>query len=362
MPEPTGAEPAGPTGTRKFQVGEAANPPVPAGSGSAAVPPPRERSRDESVEPTTTEDHLEAPEDRTPVDPWAGADTSGWDLPSAGLPPAPPVPPRPYSGLAGPVSAPPTEHPVVPPPPPAPTNYPIPTPPPAPTNYPAPTPPPAPTNYPAPTPPPAPTNYPAPTPPPHVRPGPKGYGPTRARKRRRWPWVLLLTIACCCGCPAYWITPVVNQFPASAALPDEVKDLRLREDDHSARTAAKLEAQVDEAHWMASDTFAGVYRTRAGKQVTVFGGTGFWFRPESKAEGEIARLTDRYALDEAQVFDTGIRGRHGRCAVGHDDGTDVVVCTSADHGSIATAVFTRLSVDDSATLLGALREQIVTRN
>lgn len=174
--------------------------------------------------------------------------------------------------------------------------------------------------------------------------------------------MLLLTIACCCGCPAYWITPVVNQFPASAALPDEVKDLRLREDDHSARTAAKLEAQVDEAHWMASDTFAGIYRTRAGKQVTVFGGTGFWFRPESKAEGEIARLTDRYALDEAQVFDTGIRGRHGRCAIGHDDGTDVVVCTSADHGSIATAVFTRLSVDDSATLLGALREQIVTRN
>lgn len=325
MPEPTSAEPAGPTGTRKFQVGEAADPPASPGSGSATAPPPRERPWDESVESRTTGDHLGAPEDRTPVDPWAGTDTSGWDLPSAELPPTPPAPTRPYSGAAGPVSPPPTAHPVIPPAPPAFTNYPT------------------------------------PTPPPHVRPGTKGYGPTRARKRRKWPWALLLTIACCCGCPAYWITPVVNQFPARAALPDEVKDLRLREDDHSARTAATLEAQVDEAHWMASDTFAGVYRTRAGKQVTVFGGTGFWFRPESQAEDEMARLADRYALDEAQVFDTGIRGRHGRCAIGHDDGTDVVVCTSVDHGSIATAVFTRLSVDDSATLLGALREQIVTQ-
>ena len=59
-------------------------------------------------------------------------------------------------------------------------------------------------------------------------------------------------------------------------------------------------------------------------------------------------------------MDTGVRGRYERCAVGVSDGADVVVCTSVDHGSIATGVFTRLSVDDSAHLLATMRAQIVT--
>lgn len=173
--------------------------------------------------------------------------------------------------------------------------------------------------------------------------------------------MLLVVIACCCGGPAYWAAPLLNQFPAHAALPSEFRDLRLREDRSSRQTAAELARRVDEAHWTASDTFAGIYTTRAGKQVTVFGGTGIWLTPKSAAENEMERLTGEYALGAAQVVGTGVHGRHGRCAVGHDDGTDVVVCTSVDHSSIATAVFTRLSVADSAVLLGALRKQIVTQ-
>ncbi|MGW1453315.1 hypothetical protein ACWCO3_34605 [Micromonospora sp. NPDC002411] len=93
--------------------------------------------------------------------------------------------------------------------------------------------------------------------------------------------------------------------------------------------------------------------------MTVFGGTGFRLTPEADAEAEISRLADRYALATAETVDTGVRGRHERCAVGRADGSDVVVCTSVDHGSIATGVFTRLSVTDSATLLNTLRIQIV---
>ncbi len=183
--------------------------------------------------------------------------------------------------------------------------------------------------------------------------------PVPVRRRRRWPWLLLLTLACCCGCPAYYGFPISAQYPARAALPVQVDDLSLRQDDRSTQTAKKLENEVRKEHWLAEDTFAGVYTTTSGKRVTVFGGTGLRLSPESDAEAEISRLTQRYALDAPESVDTGVRGRHERCAVGRADGSDVVVCTSVDHGSIATGVFTRLSVADSAALLATLRAQIV---
>lgn len=347
MPEPRNGEPGGPTGTQKFRADETTPPPAVAGSGSAAVPLPRRPTWDESVEPATAEGPPEAPEDRTPVDPWAGTDTTGWDLFSTELPPLPPTPPapsarpQPYSGPADPAS-PPTGYAAVPSAAPAPTDSPAPPP----NSYPAPA-----------VPPPADSTSP---------PGPGRSASTTdsaapIRNRRKWPWVLLFAIACCCGGPAYWAAPVINQFPASAALPTEFRDLRLREDHNSGQTAAELARGVDEAHGTSRDTFAGIYSTHAGKQVTVFGGTGVWLTPKSAAEAEMERLTGRYALGASQAVGTGVRARHGRCAIGHDGGTDVVVCTSVDHSSITTAVFTRLSVADSAALLGALRKQIVTQ-
>ncbi|MFG1776880.1 hypothetical protein ACGFIG_10675 [Micromonospora sp. NPDC049048] len=366
-----------------------AEPPTPRWSGSAAVPPPKPRKRawGESAEippvpVPAPELPPEPPEHLTPVDPWAGADTGGWDLPPAAPPPpptptlpyptapaarpysgppAPPVhspaapePPRPEPPRVGYPAAPPPAYPVSPPPaaypvsPPA-SRTPVPSRP-----APPPPPPPAPPRQRRATTPPA-------GPPPQQQ-APKGYAPKPARRRRRWPWFLLFMVACCCGCPAYYGVPMASQYPADAALPAEVADLRLRDDNTSKATAKQLEAEVRKAHWLAEDTFAGVYGTPAGKRVTVFGGTGFRFTPESDAEDEMVRLTEQYSLGEAQVVDTGVRGRHQRCAVGRADGQDVVVCTSVDHGSITTAVFTRLSLDDSATLLGTLRDQTVTTN
>ncbi|MGC1215629.1 MAG: hypothetical protein WA890_30785, partial [Micromonospora sp.] len=189
---------------------------------------------------------------------------------------------------------------------------------------------------------------------------PKGYVPVPVRRRRRWPWVLLLTVACCCGAPLWWAKPLTEQYPASASLPDQVADLRLREDEPSQRTAEELETEVRQAHLLAEDTFVGVYTTSDGKRVTVFGGTGFRLSPEADADAEIARLRDRYRLESAVPVETGVRGRYARCATGSADGDTVVVCTSVDHGSLATGVFTRLSVEDSGRLLNVLRRQIVT--
>ncbi|MFF3238494.1 hypothetical protein [Micromonospora sp. NPDC002931] len=371
---PTDRPAAGPQGTRLLPADEPPPaPPAPRWSGSAPVPPlpPRKRAWGESAEPTPVPPiPAEPPEHRTPVDPWAGADTGGWDLPSPELPPLPPTLPYPAAPPARShpaPPAPPVHSPAPPPPPrsaPRPVAYPVAPPPVA---YPAPPPvsrAPAPARpAPPPPPPPAPPRQrraktPPAGPPPDFQ-APKGYVPVAVRKRRRWPWVLLLTLACCCGCPAYYGVPMATQYPATATLPAEVADLRLRDDNRSKQTARQLEAEVRKAHWLTEDTFAGVYATPNGKRVTVFGGTGFRFTPESDAQDEITRLTEQYSLGEAQEVDTGVRGRHERCAVGRADGDDVVVCTSVDHGSIATAVFTRLSVDDSAALLGTLREQIV---
>ncbi|WP_433394330.1 hypothetical protein [Micromonospora sp. KLBMP9576] len=358
----------GPRGTRVYPAAEPpAEPPAPRWSGSAAVPPPKPRKPawGESAElPPMPAPPPEQPEHRTPVDPWAGADTGGWDLP----PPPPPPPTLPYPATPPTRSYPGPPTPPDPSPVPPRTAYPAASPPVA---YPV-SPPPASRAAtrarPEPPPPPAPPP-PAPAAPPRQRrvktPPPERHAPQErvrppSRRRRRWPWLLLLTLACCCGCPAYYGVPAASQYPADAALPAEVADLRLRDDNASKATAKQLEGEVRKAHWLAEETFAGVYGAPAGKRVTVFGGTGFRFTPESDAEGEIARLAGQYSLGEPQTIDTGLRGRHQRCAVGRADGQDVVVCTSVDHGSIATAVFTWLSLDDSAELLGTLREQVVT--
>ncbi|WP_238454018.1 hypothetical protein [Micromonospora sp. ATA51] len=202
------------------------------------------------------------------------------------------------------------------------------------------------------------------TPPPVAPPpgwrAPKGYVPVPVRRRRRWPWLLLLTLVCCCGVPLWWVQPLSTQYPASAALPDRAAGLRLREDERSQATAERLKTEVRQAHLLAEDTFAGVYATDDGKRVTIFGGTGFRLSPEADAEAEMARLSEQYALDPAVPVETGVRGRYERCAVGRADGDAVVVCTSVDHGSLATGVFTRLSLEDSGALLDTLRQQIVT--
>ncbi|MER7444744.1 hypothetical protein ABTW73_28705 [Micromonospora avicenniae] len=377
---PTGGDapqPDGPSGTKPLPVGEAPDP-APRWSGSAPVPPPppRRRSWGESAEPTPPP-MPESPEHRIPVDPWAGADTGGWELPSAELPALPPTlsyppapPTRPYSGPPAPAPPPPVPRPVPPP------AHPVPSPPSTPARQPTagpPAPPPAAALPPQPAAPlpPQPVAPPKqrrskrrPAPPPAAPPpgsrAPKGYVPVPVRKRRRWPWLLLLALACCCGCPAYYGMPIWSQYPAHAALPARVADLSLRQDGRSAQAAQQLEAEVRKAHLLAEDTFAGVYANPDGKQVTVFGGTGFRFDPESAADDEIARLTEKYQLGSVETVDTGVRGRHQRCAVGRAEGDAVVVCTSVDHGSIASAVFTRLSLQDSAGLLDTLRGQIVS--
>ncbi len=161
--------------------------------------------------------------------------------------------------------------------------------------------------------------------------------------------------------PTWYGQPIWEQYPATATLPPQVADLRLVDNAASRRVTQRLERDMRSAHLLAEDTFAGVYTASNGKRVTVFGATGFRWSPEKDVAAEVDRLTGEYDLTDVQTVEAGDRGEHQRCATGRADGADVVLCSWADHGSLATALFTRLSVADSAALLTQLRETIVTR-
>ena len=195
---------------------------------------------------------------------------------------------------------------------------------------------------------------------------PVAWAPIPVRRRRRWPWTLLFTavafVACCCGVPAYLGKPVLDQYPAKASLPAKVGDLTLRNDGSSRSTARDLERDMRTAHLMAEDTFAGVYGDRDGKRVTVFGATGFRWDTQSAMEDEFSRLTAKYRLSNVRdVTDGTERDEYRRCGIGRQGDATVVACTWADHGSVGTALFTRRALDESADLLGTLREAILRR-
>ncbi|MFK3984034.1 hypothetical protein ACI2K4_27155 [Micromonospora sp. NPDC050397] len=193
---------------------------------------------------------------------------------------------------------------------------------------------------------------------------PPGYVAVTNRRRRRWPRVMLvlslLTVVCCCGGPAWFAKPMWEQYPVTATLPTELIDLRKREDRASEQVTDQLRQKMV-TNSVLGDTFAGVYTDPSGKVVTIFGTTGFRWNPEQDLDAEMARLGDEYALGEIVPIDTGVRGEFQRCAIGETRGTNVVLCSWADHGSLGTALFTRLSVEDSANLLSRLRSEIITK-
>jgi hypothetical protein len=185
------------------------------------------------------------------------------------------------------------------------------------------------------------------------------------RRRRRWPANLalfsLLSFACCCAVPAYYAWPAARQYPVSASLPDTVADLTLRDDDASKRAADRLVQQMRDENASVDGVFAGVYGDANGKRVTIFGITGLRLAPGSDVKKQLGRLADTYHVAGTSSFDAGEAGVHEECGVGRDDGTGVVVCAWADHGSLATVILTRRSLDDSADLVSVLRSAVLTR-
>jgi hypothetical protein len=168
-------------------------------------------------------------------------------------------------------------------------------------------------------------------------------------------------VLCCCGLPlAYLQFPAARQYPVTAVLPTDFSDLSLRDDNASKRAADRLAEQLRSADAKGGDAFAGVYGDSRGKRVTVFGVTGFRFTPKSDVRAQLDRLAGDFDLASVQTFSLGETGAHESCGVGRANGAAVVVCAWADHGSMATVLLTRRSIDDSADLVGRLRSATLT--
>jgi hypothetical protein len=75
---------------------------------------------------------------------------------------------------------------------------------------------------------------------------------------------------------------------------------------------------------------------------------------------ELDRLSDEFGLKKVRSFPAGGFGVHEECGIGHSDGDTVVVCAWADHGSLATVLLTRRSLDESAQLVEQLRGTVLT--
>jgi hypothetical protein len=155
--------------------------------------------------------------------------------------------------------------------------------------------------------------------------------------------------------------PYLGQYPVSATLPYEVVDLHLRDDASSHKVAERLTQSLRDADVAGAEVFAGVYGDDNGKRVTLFGTTGFRLTPQSDVEAEMRRLTGEYDITDIEPYDLWETGAHERCGTGRSGRTSVVVCSWADHGSLATVLLTRRSTADSAELVAILRTEILSR-
>lgn len=173
--------------------------------------------------------------------------------------------------------------------------------------------------------------------------------------------MLLLTIGCCCGCPAYFVAPMWQQYPATAGTPTEIGGLTRGDNAASRRIVRDLQAKARSRNWLAEETFAAVYDGGPGWQVRVYGTTGFRLTPERDLESEISEVTAEYALTEVREVDAGPLGGYQRCGFGETDRDDLVLCAWADHGSLGVATFSAGSLDDSAETLRELRESMITQ-
>ncbi|WIM97659.1 hypothetical protein ACTOB_001206 [Actinoplanes oblitus] len=198
-----------------------------------------------------------------------------------------------------------------------------------------------------------------PRPPEGARPG----RPPRPRRRGRRLRRLLLIIAILAGlwfgAPfAYDRWPALAQFPVSAELPDRVGDLRLRADQASKRALDRLTDQLSAAG-AGGAAFAGVYGDGNGKRVTLYGVTGWRFTPDADVTRQLDRVSDEVGLTDVQDYPLDESGAYERCGTGRLNGTSTVVCTWADHGSMATVLLTRRSIADSAELVARLRGELL---
>jgi hypothetical protein len=148
---------------------------------------------------------------------------------------------------------------------------------------------------------------------------------------------------------------VFSEKDATLTTPDTIGALTLDRSESGVQTAdylqTALSAEVD-----LDKAVGAVYTDAGGKGVLFLGGTGLIWAPEANLDVAFDMISDSEgAVTGIRTVDAGELGGTMKCGVTKSDDADLAVCGWADHGSLALAMFTNRSTDESGRLLREIR-------
>jgi hypothetical protein len=173
----------------------------------------------------------------------------------------------------------------------------------------------------------------------------------------------VLSAVCCCGCAGV-LWPYLKQYPTTVTLPASAAGLARLDDADSRRIETQLKLKLRSQQLLAESVFAGRYGPRdgeGGEPVTLFGTTGLHLSPDKDLDAALSDFAGQFALTGLHAVPAGDLGGFQRCGTGQLDGTALVACGWADHGSLGIGLFPRRDPDQSAQLLRELRSAVTHR-
>jgi hypothetical protein len=150
---------------------------------------------------------------------------------------------------------------------------------------------------------------------------------------------------------------IFSEKDATISTPDTIGALRLDRSENGVQTAEYLQTALS-AEVDLDKAVGAVYADGAGggKTVLFLGGTGLIWTPESDLDTAFGLISDAQgAVTDLRKVDAGQLGGTMKCGVTKSDDGDLSVCGWADHGSLALAMFTNRSLDESAGVLRDIR-------
>ncbi|OJF11883.1 hypothetical protein BG844_23755 [Couchioplanes caeruleus subsp. caeruleus] len=155
---------------------------------------------------------------------------------------------------------------------------------------------------------------------------------------------------------------IATQKDATLQVPPQVGAFKLNTSDNGRSTAEYLQTALS-ADVDLDRAVGAVYSDGSGNDVLFFGGTTLLWTPENDLDTAFGLISDAQgSVTGLHAVTAGPLGGTMKCGTTKSDGTDMVVCGWADHGSLALAMFPGRSETDSAGLLREIRAATQTRN
>jgi hypothetical protein len=173
--------------------------------------------------------------------------------------------------------------------------------------------------------------------------------------------VLAVCLAVIFG-PTMW--QVLREKNTTVETPDRVAALSRDSGADAQSTVDYLKTAVD-AGVPLNSTVGAVYTDAGTTQRSVFfvGGTGLFLSPDKQLNSVFGLIRDQTGgVDGVRAVPAGKLGGVMKCGTTKTDEGVMSVCGWADHGSLAVALFSDRSLDESAHLLLTMRNEMQHRN